>query len=193
MRLLRRRPSVPVQNGAVATTLVQSVAGDIITVGSDAIVNAANSRLAAGGGVCGAIFAAAGHRLLEEACNQFNGCPTGFAVATPAFNLANQGTRHIIHAVGPIFSPADATRCDEQLVSAYRESLRLAEKLGARSIAIPAISTGIFGFPAERAATLVAELLITESYDLEEIVLIALEPAKAAVYASALEAAKKRP
>lgn len=165
---------------------IQAVAGNIVTIGTEAIVNAANSDLRAGGGVCGAIFTAAGHHRLQAACDAIGGCPTGSAIATPAFDLEASGVRHIIHAVGPVWRGSDAGRCDELLVSAYRSSLRLAEDLGARSIAIPAISTGIFGFPTVRAAALVAELLTTEVFDLDTILLMALEADKAALYAGAL-------
>lgn len=173
-------------------TIIRCLAGDITRVGTVAIVNAANTHLAAGGGVCGAIFAAAGHRRLQRACDLHGECPTGSAVATPAFDLEESGTRHIIHAVGPVFNSAHAAACDEQLVSAYRSALRVAESVGARSIAIPALSTGIFGFPAERAAKLVAHLLTTESFDIDEIVLMALESSKVARYADALAAARAR-
>ena len=167
-------------------TKIRCVAGDIVSIGTDIIVNAANADLIAGGGVCGAIFAAAGKHELQKACDEHGGCPTGSAVITPAFRLEKYGTKHIIHAVGPRFSHARAEECDRELMSAYRSALRLAQNVGARSIAIPAISTGIFRFPVERAATLVAELLSSESFDLDEIVLMALEPEKIAHYAHAL-------
>lgn len=167
-------------------TKVRCVTGDIVTIGTDIIVNAANSDLGRGGGVCGAIFEGAGEQQLKKACNEHHGCPTGSAVITLAFNIEKYGTRHIIHAVGPQFSEAKAEDCDKQLVGAYRSALRLAESVGARSIAIPAISTGIFRFPVERAAKLVAELLTSETFDLDEIVLIALESKKTTQYADAL-------
>lgn len=167
---------------------IRCVAGDITTIGTAVIVNAANSDLAAGGGVCGAIFAAAGHGDLSKACAVHGRCPTGSAVATSSFRLAAHGTSHIVHAVGPVFDRSRAEQCDEELVSAYRSALKLAESLGARSIAIPAISTGIYGFPAERAAPLVAKLLASESFDLDEIVLMALEADKVALYADAVAA-----
>ena len=171
---------------------IRSIEGDITKIGTDVIVNAANEGLAPGDGVCGAIFAAAGYAQLVKACEGLGGCPTGQAVATPSFDLKERGTSHIIHAVGPRFSRQNATICDQQLVSAYRESLRLAERLGARSIAIPAISTGIFCFPADRAAALVADLLTTEEFDLDEILLMALEPEKVKTYADALAAVQRR-
>lgn len=169
---------------------VRFVAGDITTIGTEAIVNAANSWLSAGGGVCGAIFAAAGRRDLEAACDQHSGCPTGSAVVTPAFRLAAHGTKHIIHAVGPVYDPARADQCDEQLIACYRSALRLAESLGVWSIAIPAISTGHFYFPVQRAANLVAQLFSTEIFNVDDIVLMALEPEKVKVYADAYAAAR---
>lgn len=173
-----------------SSTQVKCIAGNIVTVGTHVIVNAANSSLRAGGGVCGAIFDAAGLTQLKAACKEHGSCPTGSAVVTPAFGIEKHGTTHIIHAVGPVFDELQATECDVQLVSAYRSALRLAESIGARSIAFPAISTGIFRFPADRAARLVAELLTTETFDLDEIVLMALEEEKVGVYADALAAAR---
>ena len=156
-------------------TKIRCVAGDIVSIGTDIIVNAANADLIAGG-----------KHELQKACDEHGGCPTGSAVITPAFRLEKYGTKHIIHAVGPRFSHARAEECDRELMSAYRSALRLAQNVGARSIAIPAISTGVFRFPVERAATLVAEVLSSESFDLDEIVLMALEPEKIAHYAHAL-------
>lgn len=168
---------------------VRSINANITTIGTDVIVNAANDRLLAGGGVCGAIFAAAGHSRLQAACDALGTCPTGSAVATPAFALEKNGTRHIIHAVGPVYRESDPVGSDQLLVSAYRSALRLAESLGTRTIAIPAISTGIFKFPPDRAAPLVAGLLANESFDLDEIILLALDDEKTAMYADALAAA----
>ena len=194
MKFFRRNVSTsPKQDGNRGRgPSIRCVSGDITTIGTEAIVNAANERLAKGGGVCGAIFSAAGSDQLSRACAQLGGCPTGRAVSTPSFNLQSRGTSHIIHAVGPIFDLATASICDEQLVSAYRESLRLAERLGVRSIAIPAISTGIFHFPVDRAAELVANLLVSETFDLDEIVLMALEREKVEKYATALADATRR-
>ncbi|CAB4659468.1 unannotated protein [freshwater metagenome] len=167
-------------------TNIKCIAGDIVPIGTEIIVNAANSGLQSGGGVCGAIFNGAGKQQLQKACDAIGHCPTGKAVITPAFNLEKYGTRYIIHAVGPQFSASRAEECDTLLVDAYRSTLRLAESVGARSIAIPAISTGIYHFPVERAAALVAELLTSETFDLDEIVLMALESDKIAHYADAL-------
>ncbi|GIQ87047.1 hypothetical protein KIPB_009009, partial [Kipferlia bialata] len=117
--------------------------GNICALEMDAIVNAANSGLYAGGGVCGAIFSAAGRRVLQQACDKVSPCPAGEARMTPGFNLP---VKHVIHAVGPMGSG------DAILEGAYRSSLDLCLEHGLRSIAFPCISTGIFGFPNERAA-----------------------------------------
>ena len=129
---------------------LEAVRGDLTAERTDAVVNAANTRLAAGGGVCGAIFAAAGPGL-AEACAALGGCATGDAKATPGFGLP---ARWIIHAVGPIWHGGDDGE-PEALASTYRRSLEIADELGAASIAFPAISTGIFGYPVD-AATRVA-------------------------------------
>jgi O-acetyl-ADP-ribose deacetylase len=129
---------------------LEAVRGDLTTERTDAIVNAANSQLAAGGGVCGAIFAAAGPGL-AEACAELGGCTTGDAKATPGFALP---ARWIVHAVGPVWHGGDAGE-PEALASTYARSLEVADELGAASIAFPAISTGIFGYPVD-AATRVA-------------------------------------
>jgi O-acetyl-ADP-ribose deacetylase len=129
---------------------LEAVQGDITRETVDAIVNAANSGLTRGGGVCGAIFAAAGPEL-DAACADLGGCPTGDAEATPGFRLP---ARWIIHAVGPVWHGGDAGEPD-QLASAYRCSLAVADELGARSVAFPAISTGIYGYPLD-AATQIA-------------------------------------
>ncbi|HTS91567.1 MAG TPA: O-acetyl-ADP-ribose deacetylase [Stellaceae bacterium] len=121
--------------------------GDITTLAVDAIVNAANSALAAGGGVCGAIHHAAGPEL-EQECETVGFCPTGEARLTRGYRLP---ARYVIHAVGPIWQGGGGNE-DGLLASCYRNSLALAVEHGIRSIAFPAISTGIFGFPGERAA-----------------------------------------
>lgn len=124
----------------------EAVRGDITAETTDAIVNAANSELARGAGVCGAIFAAAGPEL-AEACAALGGCRTGDAKATPGFSLR---ARWIIHAVGPLWHGGDAGE-PELLASAYRRCLEVADDIGATSIAFPAISTGIYGYPLEGA------------------------------------------
>lgn len=123
---------------------------DITTLATDAIVNAANETLAPGGGVCGAIHRAAGSEL-ARACAMLGGCPTGEARITPGFRLP---ARYVIHAVGPVWRGGTNGE-PELLASAYRSAMRLAEEHGLASIAFPAISTGIYGYPVE-AATRVA-------------------------------------
>src|SRR5512146_2513370 len=125
---------------------IEVAQGDITSFDVDAIVNAANSSLLGGGGVDGAIHAAAGPGLLEE-CRRLGGCPTGEAKMTGGHRLP---ARHVIHTVGPIWR-GGSDREEEVLRSCYRGALVLALDHGLRRIACPAISTGAFGFPLERA------------------------------------------
>jgi len=129
--------------------VLETIRGDITAETTDAIVNAANAQLARGAGVCGAIFAKAGPGL-DEACAALGGCPTGDAKVTPGFALP---ARFIVHAVGPVWHGGDAGE-PELLASAYRRSLEVAAEAGARSIAFPAISTGIYGYPLEPATAI---------------------------------------
>lgn len=125
----------------------QILHGDITTVKADVLVNAANTQLLAGSGVCGAIFQAAGYREMQNACRRIGYCPTGEAVITPAFQLPAQ---YVIHTVGPVWEGGDHDERD-LLYSCYVQSLMLADSYGARSIAFPLISSGIFGYPREKA------------------------------------------
>ncbi len=136
------------------TDRIEIVQADISTLPVDAIVNAANSSLLGGGGVDGAIHRAAGPRLLE-ATRKIGGCPTGQARLTPGFDLP---AKWVIHTVGPVWQGGHAGE-DKLLASCYRESLKLAASVGATTVAFPAISTGAYGFPLERAARIaVAEI-----------------------------------
>lgn len=120
---------------------------DITDLDVDTVVNAANSRLREGGGVCGAIFSKAGPRELAEACSKIGRCKTGSAVITPGFNLK---ARHIIHAVGPIWNGGNDNEA-ELLYNTYASSLKLAKENKCESIAFPLISSGIYGYPKEEA------------------------------------------
>jgi len=170
---------------------VEVVVGDITKLNVDVIVNAANAQLLAGGGVCGAIFAAAGLEELRAACAEIGNCATGSAAITPAFRLEEVGIKHIVHALGPIWDVADddlegQRRLDEQLTSAYRSSLELAESVGAESVAFPAISTGIYGFPVERAAAIAARTCAAHEGKLERVLLVAFDESSALILRSAV-------
>ena len=128
---------------------ISLVEGDITKEETDAIVNAANSRLAGGGGVDGAIHRAGGPSIMEE-CRQIGGCPTGKAVITTGGKLK---AKNVIHTVGPIYSGGRKNEA-ELLASAYRESLKLASSKGLESIAFPSISTGAYGYPLSEAANI---------------------------------------
>ena len=142
------------------TQWVEVVQGDITKIPADAIVNAANSELAMGGGVCGAIFRAAGVNELTEACEAIGRCPTGSAVITPAFGIAS--VRHIIHAVGPVYARYAPDEARTLLRSAYSEAINLAAENGCKSVAFPAISTGIYGYPLKEACREAVDVCLQE-------------------------------
>ncbi len=133
--------------------MLRVVEGDITTLAVDAIVNAANETLLGGGGVDGAIHRAAGPDLLAE-CRTLGGCQTGEAKLTKGYNLP---ARFIIHTVGPIWSQHSPIDADQLLTNCYINSLKLCIKNDLQTIAFPAISTGVYGFPPERAAPLVVK------------------------------------
>ncbi len=138
------------QSLTFASGRIELVQGDITTVRAEVVVTAANAGLQGGGGVDGAVHRAAGPELIA-ACRALGGCATGSAVITEAFALAQNGVRWVVHAVGPVWS--DGRRGEPELLAgAYRTSFTLAEQAGAQSIALPSVSTGVYGFPVERAA-----------------------------------------
>lgn len=129
---------------------LELVQGDIAAQTTDAVVTAANKQLMGGGGVDGVIHRAAGPELLR-AIRAIGGTPTGTAVITPAFGLERRGVRYVIHAVGPVWRGGHQGEA-EQLAGAYQGSLRLAAEHGCRTVAFPAISTGVYGYPVQQAA-----------------------------------------
>jgi len=156
---------------------------DITKMPVDAIVNAANSQLARGGGVCGAIFEAAGPDKLQEACRDLGPVLTGQAVVTPGFNLP---AKYIIHAVGPIYRTYEPEESEKLLRSAYTSALRLAVEKGCRSVAFPLISSGTYGYPKEAALKVAVSAIndFLKEHDLE--VYLTLVDAKAIAAAEKL-------
>lgn len=152
--------------------VIEVVQGDITKLAVDAIVNAANSSLRGGGGVDGAIHRAAGPRLAQAGA-ALAPCAPGDAVATPAFGL-DPPVRHVIHTVGPVWRGGDHGEAGI-LASCYRRSLAVASELGADSIAFPAISTGIYGFPPDQAARVAVEAVRASTVPVGRILLVAFD------------------
>jgi O-acetyl-ADP-ribose deacetylase (regulator of RNase III) len=167
----------------MAPPRVEAAKGDITKEQVDAVVNAANQGLAGGGGVDGAIHRAAGAADLQAACAELGGCPTGDAKATPAFNLPAQW---IIHAVGPRYRDGNHGE-PELLASCYRRSLEVADELGARSVAFPAISTGIYGYPREEAARIAVDTVRSTPTKVELVRLVAFDDPTYELYRELLE------
>ena len=163
---------------------IEVVQGDITTLEVGAVVNAANKQLKRGGGVDGAIHKAAGPEL-QAACDELGGCPTGQAVVTPGFNLP---AAYVIHTVGPVYHGGDRNE-DSLLESAYRNSLRQAEYHGVRTVAFPAISTGVYGYPLSRATHIavgIARQWLREHDRPEKVIFCAFDAATKAAYQAEL-------
>ncbi len=164
------------------TPRLELVLGDITAEDVDAIVNAANHTLLGGGGVDGAIHRAAGPELVEY-CRTLGGCETGEAKITPGFNLA---ARWVIHTVGPVWHGGDHGE-PELLASCYRQSLARADEVEADTVAFPAISTGVFGYPIEDAAAIAIETVRSAQTDVSEIRFVAFNPETVDAYQTILD------
>jgi O-acetyl-ADP-ribose deacetylase len=157
---------------------LEAVQGDITAERLDALVNAANSGLRGGGGVDGAIHRAAGYERLQSACRAIGGCQQGDAVVTPGFALHAQ---YIIHTVGPVWRGGGAGE-PETLAGCYRRSLAVADEVGAASIAFPAISTGVYGYPPELAAAVAVTTVGAADTDVSLVRFVAFDAATFGLY-----------
>jgi len=169
----------------VGQARLEVIVADISTLRVDAIVNAANSSLLGGGGVDGAIHDAAGPELLAE-CRTLNGCETGDAKITKGYRLK---AGHVIHTVGPVWNGGTLGE-DDLLASCYRRSIELCQKHGLASVAFPAISTGIYRFPADRAAGIALRTVVDElpaAPVLEQVIFCCFSEASAQLHQTALD------
>ena len=164
---------------------IEVILGDITAQDVDAIVTAANESLLGGGGVDGAVHRAAGPRLAAAGA-AIGPCNPGDAKATPAFDL-DPPVRHVIHTVGPVWEGGGFSEA-EILASCYRRSLEVADELRARSVAFPAIATGAYGFPAERAAKIAVETIRSAPTAVEKVHLMAFDEPTRDLLAAALDA-----
>ena len=179
MREVGRAPEVP-----VSEERLQLLRGDITRVSADAIVNAANSSLLGGGVVDGAIHRAAGPELLAE-CRTLGGCPTGEARITRGYRLP---ARHVIHVVGPVWQGGDAGE-PELLASCYRNTFALMAQHGLRTVAFPSISTGVYGYPIEKASCIALKEIraaLERLPQVEKVTVVLFSPGDLEVYQRAL-------
>ena len=164
----------------VGSAGIELYEGDITKVSVDALVNAANSRLAGGGGVDGAIHRAGGPAIMKE-CRKIGGCPTGEAVITTGGNLP---AKYVIHTVGPVYRGG---RAGEALLlhNAYENSMKIADRHGLRSMAFPSISTGVYGYPIEKAAGIALQTVVDHlkgSTSIEKVVFVLFSHSDFEVY-----------
>lgn len=170
--------------------------GNIVEAGTEAIVNAANTQLAGGGGVDGAIHRAAGPELYDLTAKHGH-CPTGSAVITGAARM-QPPTRYIIHAVGPVYSASRDEQCAEKLASAYTACMRLARENKIRSVAFPSLSTGAYGYPINKAAEIALRTVIDQltrspkAENPEQVVFILFSVPDLQAYGTALEKVTSR-